>query len=205
MREKIISDYSIFMPDSSRRILLDYPELAKNKSFKRLSPEDVMFVWYFACEASPFFDIKSDRKKVQHAIDNAYSRKGGGYLIPKNSVEDYLSGKFPEKIKNAIFEMTKFRVGPRVRALQVLEKGFAKLESILDVDPDSDKGFEGKDGTIDFAKKKAYVDTFKTAMEAMPKIIEQMEQRYSVVEIKEGQSFDDEGSGFIDDLIDTEG
>lgn len=205
MREKIISDYSIFMPDSSRSILLDYPELAENKSFKKLGPNDMLFVWYFACEASPFFDIQGDRKKVQHAIDKAYSRKGGGYLIPKASVEEYLAGKFPEKIKLAIDEMIKFRIGPRVRALKVLEKGFVNLEAILDVDPTNDKSFLGKDGTVDFAKKKAYVDTFKTAIETMPKIVKQMEQRYSVVEFKDEESLDDEGSGFIDDYIDTEG
>lgn len=204
MRKKIVNDYSIFRPDSARRIMLDYKEIAENQTFRLLKPEDLIFVWYYACEASPYYDIKSDRERVEKCIDAAYKRKGGGYLINKQTVNNLLDGKFPLKIQDAISEMLKFRVGPRVRALQILEKGFSKIEAILDVDANDDQQFLNKDGSVDFSKKKAYVDTFRAAMDSMPKLIEQMEQRFSVVEVKDNDSIEHEGKGFIDELIDSE-
>jgi hypothetical protein len=201
---KIISEYSIFRPDSKRRILQDYPELALKKVFQKLSPDELIFVWYYACEASPYFDVDSDRERTEKCLKEAFSRPGGGYIISKAIVEDYFSGKFPLKIKEANSEMIKYRIGPRVRALQILEKGISKIEAILDVDADDDKQFKSKDGTVDFAKKKAYVDTFRSAMDSMSDRIEQMEQRFSVVEVKNEESIEGEGIGFIDGLTDNE-
>lgn len=199
-RKRIISDYSIFKPDSARRIHLDYPEIAKNPIFRKLSPEQMIFVWYSSCEASPYFDYP-DRDRIQKSIEAAFSRPGGSFTIPKKDVEQYLSGKFPPSIQEATLEMLKFRIGPRVRALLLLEKGFSKLEAIFDIDPNDDEVFKGKDGEVDFSKKKSYVDAFKSATEYMPKIIEQMEHRFAVVEVSDNESIEHEGKGFLDDLM----
>jgi hypothetical protein len=201
---KIISEYSIFRPDSKRRIQQDYPEIVSKPVFKNLSPDELIFVWYFSCEASPYFDIDAERERTEKCLKAAFPRKGGGYSIPKNVVQDYLSGKFPLKIKEANAEMIKYRIGPRVRGLQMLEKGISKIEAILDIDPNDETQFLNKDGSVDFSKKKAYVDTFRSAMDSMPNLIEQMEQRFSVVEVKNEESIEGEGRGFIDGLTDNE-
>jgi len=86
----------------------------------------------------------------------------------------------------------------------MLEKGISKIEAILDIDPNDETQFLNKDGSVDFSKKKAYVDTFRSAMDSMPNLIEQMEQRFSVVEVKNEESIEGEGRGFIDGLTDNE-
>lgn len=204
MSRKIISEYSIFRPDSKRRIQQDYPEISLRPVFQKISPDEMIFVWYYACEASPYFDIDSDRERTEKSLKAAFSRPGGGYSIPKTVVQDFLSGKFPLKIKEANSEMIKYRVGPRVRGLQMLEKGISKIEAILDIDPSDETQFLNKDGSVDFSKKKAYVDTFRSAMDSMPDLINQMEQRFSVVEIKNEESIEGEGRGFIDDLVESD-
>ena len=39
--------YSLFSPKSKRGLSIDYKELYKIESFKRLGKEEQLFVWYF--------------------------------------------------------------------------------------------------------------------------------------------------------------
>jgi len=78
MSRKIISEYSIFRPDSKRRIQQDYPEISLRPVFQKLSPDEMIFVWYYACEASPYFDIDSDRERTEKSLKAAFSRPGEG-------------------------------------------------------------------------------------------------------------------------------
>lgn len=195
--------YSVFMPKSSRSIFVDYPELRKIKAFSSLNNDEMLFVWYYACESSPFFKIASDRDRVRKALENSFL-KSGRSRISVSDEEQFLAGKFSAKITTAIEEMHRFKVGPRVRAMMMIEKGMTNLESILMIDASNAAHFMNKDGEVDFSKKKAYVDTLAKAQDIMPNMIKQLEGRYNVSEDKKGDDSDFDGESVIDNYHDNE-
>ena len=50
-----VKRYSMFYPKNTRSFKSDYPELFKNPIYSKLSNNEMLFVWYYACEASPFY------------------------------------------------------------------------------------------------------------------------------------------------------
>ncbi len=198
-----MSEYSVFKPRSGKSIFLDYPELRKFKEFSELKQLEMIFVWYYACESSPFRDIELEREKIQQCLDYSYL-KDGRKKINKEDSERMLSGEFSAKITQAIERMLKFRVGPRVRAKMITEKIFDNIEKILDIDAtDEDKHFLNKDGEVDFAKKKAYVDTAAKAGEILPKLISQLEGNFNLKEEK-GKESAFEGESLIETYHENE-
>jgi hypothetical protein len=178
-----ISEYSVFKPKSTRMLYEDYPELAKIKLFKDLNRFDLLFVWYYACEASPFFKISDNKTRVEECFKLTYF-SGGNKKLDQKAKERYLACRFPEKIENAIEIMKNFRIGPRVRAKMIVEKAFENIEKILDIDASDEKQFLNKDNEVDYSKKKAYVDTAAKAIEILPKLITQIEESFGISDRK---------------------
>lgn len=199
-----MSDYSIFKPKSTRSIFNDYPELRLVPEFKPLSNDDMLFVWYYACESSPHFRITKDRIRVEKALEDSYFRNGKKHLMQTDK-ERYLTCMFPEKIRLAIEAMSQYKVGPRVRAKMLLEKGFENIEHILNIDASDEKHFKNKDGEVDFTKKKAFMDTLAKATDLMPSLISQLEKGFHVTEDKDkntSSTFEDES--FMDNYHDEQ-
>jgi hypothetical protein len=196
-----VSEYSIFKPKSARGIKLDYPELKQYAVFNALNNDQMLFVWYYACESSPFFKMARDRDRVQEALNHSLLRASNSSLN-KTEKEEFLSGNFPAKITSAIEEMQRFKVGPRIRAKQMIEKGFENIEKILNVDASESSQFLNKDGEIDFAKKKSFVDTLAKAMDIMPGLIKQLEGNFSLKEDKKEEDAESafEGRSLIDEF-----
>ncbi len=192
-----MSEYSIFRPKSSRTIFSDYPALRKIPAFELIKEDDFLFVWYYACESSPFFNTEDLRTRVQQALDYSYLR-AGKTRITKELKEQFLLGEFPDKISIAIEQMRKYRVGPRVRAKMMMEKAFENLEKILNIDANDKKNFENKEGEIDMSKKKAYVETIAKASELLPKIIDQLEGSFHVAKNKKEEAGSPEEESLID-------
>lgn len=178
-----ISEYSVFRPKSSRMLYEDYPELAKIKLFKDLNRFDLLFVWYYACEASPLFKITDNRTRVEECLKLTYF-SGGNKKMDSLLKERYLACRFPEKIENAIEIMKNFRIGPRVRAKMMAEKAFENIEKILDIDASDDKHFLNKENEVDYSKKKSYVDTVARAIDMLPKLINQIEESFGISDKK---------------------
>lgn len=197
-------EYSIFKPKSSRSIFFDYPELRKVEAFRTLNPDDMLFVWFYACEVSPYFDIEKDRERVERCIEASYLRKGKKNITEKEA-ENLKNGKFTEKLQAAISEMFKFKVGPRVLGLKMLEKGFDNLQKILDIDASDKSQFLNKDDEVDFSKKKAYVDTLKNATDLTPKLIEQLEGKLHLSKEEKGKAGATfEGNNLLDEMHEME-
>ena len=193
-----MSEYSIFKPKTSRGIFTDYPELRRVDAFSKLNDEEMLFVWYYACESSPYYETESDRERVSKSLSNSFKK------VSEKDKEDMMGGKFSSKMASAISEMKKYKVGPRARANKIIEKGFKNMETILNIDAGDASMFLNKDDEVDFAKKRAYVDTLAKATDLMPKLIEQLEGRYSLHEDKdENSTF--EGSSFIDSYHENSG
>lgn len=196
-----ISEYSIFKPRAGRQIKLDYPELNSFPVFQNLRNDEMLFVWYYACEASPIFRMLKDRDRVDEALKLSFFRTRGT-SVAQDLKEQYLAGNFPPKILDAINEMSKFKIGPRIRAKMIIEKSFDNIEKILDVDASDDSMFMNKDKEVDFTKKKAFVDTVSKAMDILPSLIKQLEGNFSLVEDKKTAGDIDtalEGRSLIDE------
>lgn len=177
-----VSNYSIFAPKSARILYEDYPELKKHgETFKNLQTVDLLFVWYYACEASPLSEIINPKKRAEESIRVTYD------LVKRKKIdslyrEKLVNLRFEDKMKKAIDLMSSFRVGPRLRAKIIAEKAFENLEKMLDIDASDDANFIGANGEVDWTKKKAYMETVSKAITMMPDLINQLESSFSVTE-----------------------
>ena len=202
--EKTTTDqYSIFRPKSARGIFMDYPKLRHYEAFKGLSNYDMLFVWYYACESSPLFKIKDNRKRIEQCLAVSYLKDGQNKLSKKDK-DRYLAADFPAKVENGIKQMQKFKVGPRVQALMMTQKSFDNLYKILDIDASNDAHFKNKDDEVDFSKKKAFVDTIAKAQSVLPSIVNQLEGSF---DLSDDQSSEDslfEGESMIDTYHENE-
>lgn len=177
-----VSDYSIFAPKSARILYEDYPELKKHgETFKNLQTVDLLFVWYYACEASPLAEIINPKKRAEESIKVTYD------LAKRKKIdslyrEKLVNLRFDDKMKKAIDLMSLFRVGPRLRAKIIAEKAFGNLEKMLDIDASDDSNFIGANGEVDWTKKKAYMETVSKAISMMPDLINQLESSFSITE-----------------------
>jgi len=197
-------EYSIFKPKSSRSLFFDYPDLRKIEVFRTLNADDILFVWFYACEVSPHFDITKDRERTEKCIEDSY-RRGGKNRISKKEEDMLMAGRFSEKIQAAINEMSKFKVGPRVEGLKMLEKGFENMIKILNINASDVSQFMNKDGEVDWSKKKAYVDTLKNATDLTPKLIGQLESRFHLTKEEKGKAGATfEGNNLLDEMHEME-
>jgi hypothetical protein len=199
MRE--LDKYSIFMPKSEYGLKVDYPELSQVPQFKHLSADEMLLVWYYACQASPLVDkITDDARRIKEAIKIVHAKKD----LPAVKKNNYEALKFPERLHEAIEVMKTYKIGPRVRSKIMIEHMMKNFEEIINVDV---KTFIDDDGNIDFVKQKSYVDASTNIAKNLPSIIQQIERGYGVAEMEERAAQEEElgsseGSSLIDDFHD---
>lgn len=174
-----VSDYSIFAPKSSRALYVDYPELRQYKQLKDLRSHEILFVWYYACESSPFYHISDDFVRAKKSAEKS-CYTGNKLSISGPEFQNLINLKFPPKVERAIPIMIKFKVGPRIRAKMLYEKAFDNIQKILDVDASDETQFLNKDSEVDWTKKKAFVDTISSATKNIPELVKQLEDNFSV-------------------------
>ena len=191
MSEELEKKYSMFYPKTKSSLLMDYPELAKIEIFKKLGKEDMLFVWYMGCKSSPFYNEEIPRKKREKCMTEAYSHQA----LQRNK-EKFLAGDFPEKIRLAIHEMTRFEVGPRMRAKKMVETIMGNYEGLIDID--IKKEFITEKGEVDWSKKKAYIDACSTVSRALPTLISQAEGGFSLSETEDGKEIDLSSEDLVD-------
>lgn len=114
--EKVIADllaknYVVYAPKSARQIKRDYKELDDYEEFKALTSNELLFVWYFACQCSPIIEMVEE-KRVNIAIDRAFRASQA-----EARKLEYAGLSFPDHIKAAIKRMDRFDPGGRIRAL----------------------------------------------------------------------------------------
>jgi len=192
-----MSEYSIFKPTNSRSIFIDYPELRKIEAFRLLKDYEMLFVWYYGCESSPFYSLKDERDRVSKCLERSY-KSDSKKRISQKEEDEMLLGVFTPKIQRAIDEMLKFRVSSRIRSMMIIEKGFKNMESILDIDASDSSYFLDKDDEVDFAKKKAYVETLAKSVDLMPKLVSLLEGKFGLTKEDGGDDAAFEGESLID-------
>lgn len=192
-----IEKLSMFYPKTTKGLVIDYPEIASNPVLKALNKNDLLFVWYYACRASPFVKEDNNSVKIENAAKEAYGR-----TINEGLLQKLLAGNFSDKMRHAIVEMEKFQVGPRIRAKMMVEKIMGNYSTLVDIDPKTD--FQDKDGEEDWTKKKAYIDSCAKISSALPLLISQSEGGFGMIETEPGEAIDINPHDIIDAFHDTE-
>ena len=183
--------YSMFYPKNVKTFKTDYPELLKNQKYSGLSNNEMLFVWYFACEASPFSKEDNDKVRCEMSVNEAFGRKA------EELMSVYLNGNYKEEVRGAINEMKSYRIGPRVRSKLMIEKIMANYEKMVDIDPSKEFINEDSDGT-DWSKKKAYIDACANISKTLPNLISQAEGGFGVSEKEAGKEIEIDSASLID-------
>ncbi len=191
-KDKEIKMYSMFYPKNKRSFKSDYPELLKNHIFKDLSNAEMLFVWYFACEASPFYKEYDDSVRCKYSLVESFGKRADVVFTAYNA------GKYPEKVRSAINEMRSYKIGPRVRSKMMVEKIMKNYEYLVDIDPS--KEFKDENQEEDWSKKKAYIDACANISKTLPNLISQAEGSFGIVEDKGGDEIEIESSSLIDEF-----
>lgn len=171
------SRYSMFYPKTKDGLLNDYPQLAKVKEFYDLRKEELLFVWYFFCKASPYYNIDDRFERAEKSVKKAFGSK-------TIETAQYNKCNFPDKISLAGEKMKLYEPGPRIRAKKLIEKIISDYEKMIgSTDVDDDENWKNSAGDIDMAKKKNYIELTKTVSTALTGLISQSEEGFGVSEI----------------------
>ncbi len=192
IKKEVVDRLSMFTPKSNQSLRSDYPELNKNKAFIGLNKNEMFFCWYFACKSSPLIREEDPRKRAEAAIYFSYPKDKRDQIA-----RAYSSGNFPEKLKIAIDEMRKYEPGPRIRAKMMVEKIMQNYEKIISIEIDGNTEFKNKDGEVDWAKKKSYIDTCSVVAKNLSLLISQSEGSFGITEEKDGESYNEYDDGSL--------
>lgn len=119
-------------PKSEKDLRVQYAEMFEHPEFSRSrlkNSDDVLFVWWYACACSPYFD-DADEKRLEKCIKRAY--KSEGRREQKRS--EYEGGRFTDEIKSAIRRMHSINVGVRVENYARLLRIRKNCHALLDED-----------------------------------------------------------------------
>lgn len=162
----------MFMPGSRDDLLLEYPELQDIPSMNALrgKPKELLFVWYYACKASPAMELNSHGERVEFALQAVYKGKA-----PEEVVLRYKDKRWSPEIGRAIPDMQAFELGVRVKNRLLLEKMQNDILFII--------GSKDARGISDTEEQKEYLDLCVQAQKFIATSTKQAEGGFSVKEI----------------------
>jgi hypothetical protein len=104
--------FLVGVPKSEKDLRVQYPDMFDYPEFKRdaiRNSDDVLFVWWFRCACSPYYELP-DEKKLEKCIGKAYKSEERKKL----KKDEFLNLKFPDNMKAAFKRMEAINVGARV-------------------------------------------------------------------------------------------
>lgn len=167
--------YSMFFPGSRNDLLLEYPDLRSIPSIKKVGdkPKELLFVWYYACKASPAMALVDDRSRIEFALKAVW-----GDPVPADVHSRFINHKWGETVSMAIDDMRKFELGPRVMSKLIVERTIRNIAKLLDVDADSI-------ASNDWDTKKAYMDVAVKGTQALMGLQAKADGDFGVREVGE--------------------
>jgi hypothetical protein len=154
----------ILFLDDGKDLRVTYPELADVAEFKPLSSSEMLFVYYFACESSPYIRMEP-KNRILKSLEHIKKSVSG------SQIADYSKGDFPDKIKAAIDRMLRYDVSARMEARSITEMVFKNVKELINIDLNTL-------GDID--QKKRYVDMAGAVTRLLPSIVSQLENGYGI-------------------------
>lgn len=104
----LANNYVIFAPMSERDLRVQWPELSDYEEFRSLKVHDMLFVWWYRCASSPYYN-EEDSSKLEKCIDRAYptEQQRASKLLEFRE-------KLPDNVKVACKRMESFNRTARV-------------------------------------------------------------------------------------------
>lgn len=173
--------------------LSTYPELKRTPEFEHFRGVELIFIWYYANQTSPFIGITDKATRVEEALKRSE-------FIP-NSIEHakILKLEFSERQEMAIGKMASFIPGARYFGWKSLKSIFDNYQEIAQMSPsDFTKATKAKSGEEESVLEaetdyKAYVDITKSVVAAMPTLITKLEEGFGISATGDSEA-DEEGS-----------
>lgn len=172
LKELSEKNYLLFAPRKGRDLKTEYSELNQTEQFKRLSKDEMMFVWYMACVSSPFAEFK-DEEKLDTVIDLSFPKK---FRDAKRT--EYQGCNFPVHIREALVKMRSYDLPHRLKNRVFCEQFYANLEHISKVK------VADENGKVDFAQAKDYANMISSVTKTMRELSAMLENtdRFGVAE-----------------------
>ena len=163
LKELSEKNYLLFAPRKGRDLKTEYSELNQTEQFKRLSKDEMLFVWYMACVSSPFAEFK-DEEKLDTVIDLSFPKK---FRDAKRT--EYQGCSFPTHIREALVKMRSYDLPHRLRNRVFCEQFYANLEHISKVK------VADESGKVDFAQAKDYANMISSVTKTMRELSAMLE------------------------------
>ena len=163
LKELSEKNYLLFAPRKGRDLKTEYSELNQTEQFKRLSKDEMLFVWYMACVSSPFAEFK-DEEKLDTVIDLSFPKK---FRDAKRT--EYQGCTFPTHIREALVKMRSYDLPHRLRNRVFCEQFYANLEHISKVK------VADESGKVDFAQAKDYALMISSVTKTMRELSAMLE------------------------------
>ena len=163
LKELSEKNYLLFAPRKGRDLKTEYSELNQTEQFKRLSKDEMLFVWYMACVSSPFAEFK-DEEKLDTVIDLSFPKK---FRDAKRT--EYQGCTFPTHIREALVKMRSYDLPHRLRNRVFCEQFYANLEHISKVK------VADESGKVDFAQAKDYANMISSVTKTMRELSAMLE------------------------------
>ena len=163
LKEPSEKNYLLFAPRKGRDLKTEYSELNQTEQFKRLSKDEMLFVWYMACVSSPFAEFK-DEEKLDTVIDLSFPKK---FRDAKRT--EYQGCSFPTHIREALVKMRSYDLPHRLKNRVFCEQFYANLEHISKVK------VADESGKVDFAQAKDYATMISSVTKTMRELSAMLE------------------------------
>lgn len=203
-KEQSAEELLLFAPKSERGLRIDYPELRNYKEFD-IRPKELLFVWYYACKSSPYFNLDIPEKEIVKKCIEA----SGLYFSDPVKKTEFLEGRFPDKIKLAVQTMNSFEPSARIKAKLDAARNYSNYMKLTKLELDEDGNnvqFLNKDNEIDFNKKAKYQGMLEDSIEHSIKLVSIIEASNSLTERSktniEDKNMDADGRSFGDSFHD---
>lgn len=160
--------YSMFMPNDRNDLLTDYPELQKVPSLRAIKPKEVLFVWYYACKASPGVrKLHTEKERIEFAVRAAWETP------TKEMLEKYGNKKWGQAIDQAISDMRRYELQPRIINKLLCERIQRNIQDVIDTDMSM---------AVAWGDKKDALAAMDKAMDMLPRCIKLAEGDFGIVE-----------------------
>lgn len=119
-------------PKTEKDLRIQYHEMFDHPEFSRSrlkNSDDVLFVWWYACACSPYFDYP-DEKRLERCIARAYKSEGRR----EQKATEFANGRFPDEIKAAIRRMHSLNTAARIENYARLLRIRKNCHALLDED-----------------------------------------------------------------------
>lgn len=173
--------YTIFDPrlvPNHNHYKAKYPKLKEYPELDKLSPDWLVFCWWYACKASPLVVTPmSHIKRSELALIKAglSTREDAEIQAAKN-------GQLPDDIKAACTVFSSFDVDVHTEAYLIAVDMYNGLKEAVDK-----KNFQSIDssGNVTSFDSEAYMKSVERATKMLPELVNQMNQTYGVAEVDE--------------------